>query len=37
VLATHSATDAALSSTVEQLRAMPMVRAVASVMRVEGE
>jgi homoserine dehydrogenase len=37
VLATHSATDAALSSTVERLRAMPMVRAVASVMRVEGD
>jgi len=37
VVATHSATDAALSNTVEQLRAMPTVRAVASVMRVEGE
>jgi len=37
VVATHSATDAALSRTVEQLRAMPTVRAVASVMRVEGE
>ncbi len=37
VVATHSATDAALSMTVERLRAMPTVRAVASVMRVEGE
>jgi homoserine dehydrogenase len=37
VVATHSATDAALSATVERLRAMPTVRAVASVMRVEGE
>jgi homoserine dehydrogenase len=37
VVATHSATDAALSTTVEQLRAMSTVRAVASVMRVEGE
>ena len=37
VVATHSATDAALSSTVEKLRSMPTVRAVASVMRVEGE
>jgi homoserine dehydrogenase len=37
VVATHSATDAALSTTVERLRAMPTVRAVASVMRVEGE
>ena len=37
VVSTHAATDAALSGTVEKLRAMPMVRAVASVMRVEGE
>jgi len=37
VVATHSATDAALSGTVEELRAMSTVRAVASVMRVEGE
>jgi homoserine dehydrogenase len=37
VVATHSATDAALSATVDRLRAMPTVRAVASVMRVEGE
>ena len=37
VVATHSATDAALSSTVEELRALSTVRAVTSVMRVEGE
>lgn len=37
VVSTHSATDAALSGTVERLRAMPTVRAVASVMRVEGD
>jgi homoserine dehydrogenase len=37
VVSTHSATDAALSATVERLRAMPTVRAVASVMRVEGD
>lgn len=37
VVATHVATDAALSGTVERLRALPTVRAVASVMRVEGE
>jgi homoserine dehydrogenase len=37
VVATHSATDAALSATVDRLRAMSTVRAVASVMRVEGE
>jgi homoserine dehydrogenase len=37
VVATHVASDAALSSTVELLRALPTVRAVASVMRVEGE
>jgi homoserine dehydrogenase len=37
VVSTHAATDAALSGTVEKLRAMPTVRAVASVMRVEGE
>ena len=37
VVATHAATDAALSATVERLRAMSTVRAVASVMRVEGE
>ncbi|HTR69317.1 MAG TPA: homoserine dehydrogenase [Mycobacteriales bacterium] len=36
VLVTHSATDAALSATVEELRRLDVVRAVASVMRVEG-
>jgi homoserine dehydrogenase len=37
VVATHSATDAALAATVESLRALDTVRDVASVMRVEGE
>jgi homoserine dehydrogenase len=36
VLVTHTAPDAALSDTVEQLRRLDVVRAVASVMRVEG-
>lgn len=36
VIVTHSATDAALSQTVDQLTAMDLVRHVASVMRVEG-
>jgi homoserine dehydrogenase len=36
VLVTHTAADAALSATVEELRRMDSVRAVASVMRVEG-
>jgi homoserine dehydrogenase len=36
VLMTHQASDAALSSTVVALRGLPIVRAVASVMRVEG-
>jgi homoserine dehydrogenase len=36
VLVTHAATDRALSRTVEDLRALDVVRAVASVMRVEG-
>jgi homoserine dehydrogenase len=35
-LVTHSATDAALSATVAQLRDLDVVRAVASVLRVEG-
>ena len=35
VLVSHPAPDAALSSTVERLRVHPMVREVASVMRVE--
>ena len=37
VVVTHTATDAALSATVEELRGLDSVRAVASVMRVEGE
>src|SRR4051812_42854648 len=36
VLVTHTASDAALSSTVDDLRRLDAVRAVASVMRVEG-
>ncbi|MEP7021996.1 MAG: homoserine dehydrogenase [Pseudonocardiales bacterium] len=36
VLVTHIATDAALSATVDDLRGLPAVRGVASVMRVEG-
>ncbi len=36
VLVTHVASDAALSATVEDLRGLPAVRGVASVMRVEG-
>ena len=36
VLVTHEATDAALSATVEEVRRLDSVRAVASVMRVEG-
>jgi homoserine dehydrogenase len=37
IIVTHTARDAALSSTIRDLTALPMVRAVASVMRVEGE
>jgi homoserine dehydrogenase len=37
VLVTHTASDAALSATVADLRGLDVVRAVASVMRVEGE
>jgi homoserine dehydrogenase len=37
VVATHSATDAALTSTVEELRKLDIVREVTSVMRVEGD
>ncbi len=37
VVVTHAATDAALASTVDDLRKLDTVRAVASVMRVEGE
>jgi homoserine dehydrogenase len=36
VVMTHTATDAALRGVVEQLRGLDTVRAVASVMRVEG-
>jgi homoserine dehydrogenase len=36
VVVTHTATDAALQAVVEQLRGLDSVRAVASVMRVEG-
>ena len=36
VLVSHSAPDAALAATVQQLSTMPIVRRVASVMRVEG-
>jgi homoserine dehydrogenase len=37
VVVTHTATDAALSAVVEDLRRLDSVRAVASVMRVEGD
>jgi homoserine dehydrogenase len=37
VVVTHAASDAALQSTVDDLRNLDIVRAVASVMRVEGE
>jgi len=37
VIVTHEARDAALAATVAELLALPVVRAVASVMRVEGE
>ena len=37
VVVSHQATDAALSATVEDLRAMDFVHDVTSVMRVEGE
>jgi homoserine dehydrogenase len=36
VLVTHEASDAALSATVDDLRELAIVRAVSSVMRVEG-
>jgi homoserine dehydrogenase len=36
VIVTHTASDAALSATVDELRGNPAVRDVASVMRVEG-
>ncbi len=37
VIVTHTATDAALAATVAELRGLDVVRAVASVLRVEGE
>jgi homoserine dehydrogenase len=37
VIVTHLATDAALAATVEELRRLPSVRSIASVLRVEGE
>ena len=37
VIVTHAAPDAALSRCVTELETMDSVRAVASVMRVEGE
>ena len=37
VIVTHEARDADLATTVSELQALPVVRAVASVMRVEGE
>ena len=37
IIVTHVARDAALATTVTELQALPVVRAVASVMRVEGE
>jgi homoserine dehydrogenase len=36
VIVTHAAPDAALAATVEALRALPVVRSVVSVLRVEG-
>jgi homoserine dehydrogenase len=37
VIVTHGAPDAALTATVAELRGLPMVRSVVSVLRVEGE
>jgi homoserine dehydrogenase len=37
VIVTHTARDAALAATIRELEALPVVRAVVSVMRVEGE
>jgi homoserine dehydrogenase len=37
IIVTHEARDADLAATVDELKALPVVRAVASVMRVEGE
>ncbi len=37
VIVTHAAPDAALAATVAKLRTLPVVRSVASVLRVEGD
>jgi homoserine dehydrogenase len=37
VVVTHTASDAALAATVEELRTLDIVRSIASVLRVEGE
>jgi homoserine dehydrogenase len=37
IIVTHEARDADLAATILELKALPVVRAVASVMRVEGE
>jgi homoserine dehydrogenase len=37
IIVTHEARDADLAATISELQALPVVRAVASVMRVEGE
>src|ERR1700685_25196 len=37
IIVTHEARDADLDATIDELKALPVVRAVASVMRVEGE
>jgi homoserine dehydrogenase len=37
IIVTHEARDADLGATISELKALPVVRAVASVMRVEGE
>jgi homoserine dehydrogenase len=37
MIVTHTAPDAALRATVEDLRALDVVRSVASVLRVEGD
>ena len=37
IIVTHEARDADLAATVDEITALPVVRAVASVMRVEGE
>jgi homoserine dehydrogenase len=36
VIVTHSAPDAALAATVEELSSLDIVRSIASVLRVEG-